>query len=228
MTGFRRIGKTSRRTRVDSDWKAAMGVDDWFEGIGATTFSLMRARMELHDADKKLFEKTLEKAVAAGVFKGKLTAIIDSSPVDGAGNVADTFELVRKLAGRLARAMGGQLDAGLAAQALQAAAVKPDIDWQDPVARRAELESLVVLALQVLDAAEASDVKGDTAVVEAADLLARVVDQGGRRGPPRGPPRCRPRPGSQPFRPGDAPRPQVGVAAIRRPQNVMPISALHF
>ena len=36
--------ETSRRTRVDSDWKAAMGVDDFFEGIGATTFSLMRAR----------------------------------------------------------------------------------------------------------------------------------------------------------------------------------------
>jgi transposase len=26
--------ETSRRTRVDSDWKAAMGVDDWFAGSG--------------------------------------------------------------------------------------------------------------------------------------------------------------------------------------------------
>ena len=34
--------ETSRRTRVDSDWKAGMDVDDFFEGIGATTFSLMR------------------------------------------------------------------------------------------------------------------------------------------------------------------------------------------
>ena len=82
--------ETSRRTRVDSDWKAAMGVDDFFEGIGATTFSLMRARMVLHDADAKLFERTIERAVAAGVFKGKLTAIIDSSPVHGAGALADT------------------------------------------------------------------------------------------------------------------------------------------
>ncbi len=55
--------ETSRRTRVDSDWKAAMGVDDWFEGIGATTFSLMRARMVAHDADGALFQKTLERAV---------------------------------------------------------------------------------------------------------------------------------------------------------------------
>ena len=58
--------ETSRRTRVDSDWKAAMGVDDWFEGIGATTFSLMRARMVAHDADGALFQKTLERAVGNG------------------------------------------------------------------------------------------------------------------------------------------------------------------
>ncbi|HVL26538.1 MAG TPA: transposase, partial [Acidimicrobiales bacterium] len=48
--------ETSRRTRVDADWKAAMGVDDDFEGIGATTFSLMRARMVLKDADSELFK----------------------------------------------------------------------------------------------------------------------------------------------------------------------------
>jgi hypothetical protein len=38
----------SRRTRVDADWKAAMGVDAWFEGIGATIFILFRARMVIH------------------------------------------------------------------------------------------------------------------------------------------------------------------------------------
>ena len=87
--------ETSRRSRVDADWKAAMGVDDDFLGIGATTFSLMRARMLAHDADATLFGKTLQKAVAKGIFKGKLTAIIDSSPVHGAGAVADTYELIR-------------------------------------------------------------------------------------------------------------------------------------
>ncbi len=88
--------ETSRRTRVDLDWKAAMGVDDDFAGIAPTTFSLMRARMVVADADGKLFEKTLEKAVAAGIFgKEKLTAIVDSSPVYGAGAVCDTYELIR-------------------------------------------------------------------------------------------------------------------------------------
>ncbi|MGQ0678247.1 MAG: transposase [Actinomycetota bacterium] len=64
--------ETSRRTPVDADRKAAMGVDDDFEGIAATTFSLMRARMIAADADNKLFEKTLHKAVAAGVLRRNL------------------------------------------------------------------------------------------------------------------------------------------------------------
>jgi transposase len=169
--------ETSRRTRVDSDWKAAMGVDDWFAGIGATTFSLMRARMVLHDADNKLFAKTLERAVELGVFKAKLTAIIDSSPVHGAGAVADTYTLIRKLAGTLARAMGAHLDPVLAAAALTPAAVKPDIDWQDPEARRLQLEKMVLCALELLDAADKAEVKDDSAVAEAAGLLAQVIDQ---------------------------------------------------
>lgn len=169
--------ETSRRTRVDADWKAAMGVDDDFGGVGATTFALMRARMVAHDADSVLFEATLAKAVTAGIFRGPLTAIIDSSPVHGAGNVADTYELVRKMMGKVARAMGDHLDAGLRAEAGGLAAAKPDIDWQDPAVRKAHLADLVDLAEELLLAAGESDVVDDPAVVRATDLLAQVVDQ---------------------------------------------------
>ena len=170
--------ETSRRTRVDSDWKAAMGVDDYSEGVGATTFSLMRARMVAHDADGALFQKTLERAVQAGIFKEPLTAVIDSSPVHGAGAVASTYELVRKMMGRLARAMGGHLDAGLATEVLALAAAKPDIDWQDPAARKEHLGELVELAATVLGSAAANkDLMADPEVAEAAGLLSQVVLQ---------------------------------------------------
>jgi hypothetical protein len=170
--------ETSRRTRVDSDWKAAMGVDDWFEGIGATTFSLMRARLVAHDADNALFEKTLERAVQKGIFKEPLTAVIDSSPVHGAGAVASTYELVRKMMGRLARAMGGHLDAALRAKALELAAAKPDIDWQDPVVRKAHLGELLELAATLLGVSAAdTELAADAEVAAAADLLSRVVLQ---------------------------------------------------
>jgi hypothetical protein len=179
--------ETSRRTRVDADWKAAMGVDDDFEGIAATTFSLMRARMVVHDADMVLFEATLAKAVRAGIFKGPLTAIIDSSPVHGAGNVADSYELIRKMIGRLARAMGDRLDADVAAEALGLAAVKPDMDWQDPAVRTEHLGDLVELAAEVLaTAAGDASAMADGEVAEAARLLAEVVLQDvidGEQGP---------------------------------------------
>ncbi len=113
-----------------------MGVDDDFGGIGATTFALMRARMVAHDADAKLFEATLAQAVTAGIFKGPLTAIIDSSPVHGAGNVADTSELVRKMMGKVARAMGDHLDADLRSEAETLAAAKPISTGRTPLAAR--------------------------------------------------------------------------------------------
>lgn len=166
--------ETSRRTRVDADWKAAMGVDDDFGGVGATTLSLFRARMVCHDADATLFTKTLAKAVTAGVLKGKLTAIIDSSPVHGAGAVADTYELVRGFLSKLLRAAGKRVDPGVAARLGPLCEAKADIDWHDPVARKAHLAELVDAARELRAAAAGID---DPTVAELAGLLDQVVDQ---------------------------------------------------
>jgi hypothetical protein len=166
--------ETARRTRVDLDWKAAMGVDDEFKGIGATTFSLMRARMATANADDDLFDATLAKAVEAGIFKGKLTAIIDSSPVIGAGAVADTYELIRGFLRQAVKAAGGRLSPEAAAAAEPFCGAKPDIDWQDPAARKAHLGKLVGTARMVLAEVESID---DPAVTEPAELLAQVVAQ---------------------------------------------------
>jgi hypothetical protein len=166
--------EASRRTRVDLDWKAAMGVDDEFAGIGATTFSLMRARMATKNADNDLFEKTLTAAVEKGIFKGKLTAIIDASPIIGAGAVADTYELIRGFLRKVVRAAGDRLDAQAAVSAEPFCGPKPAIDWQDPAARKAHLSRLVAAARVVLAAVEGI---GDPALKEQADLLAEVVAQ---------------------------------------------------
>jgi FAD/FMN-containing dehydrogenase len=166
--------ETSRRTRVDADWKAAMGVDDEFTGIAPRTFSLMRSRMVVHDADAELFEKTIEKAVAAGILKGKLTAIIDSSPVHGAGAVADTYELIRGFLRQVVRAAGDRLSEEARSAAEPFCGAKPDIDWQDPTARKAHLAGLVAAGMALLVEATGID---DPAVAEPADLLAQVIDQ---------------------------------------------------
>jgi transposase len=167
--------ETSRRTRVDLDWKAAMGVDDDFTGIAPTTLSLMRARMVAADADGKLFEKTLEKAVAAGVFgKQKLTAIIDSSPVNGAGAVHDTYELIRGFLRQAVKAAGGRLSEAATAATNGFLGSKPDIDWQDPAARKAHLGELVAAARRLV--AEAGAIN-DPGLSGATGMLAQVVAQ---------------------------------------------------
>lgn len=167
--------ETSRRTRVDLDWKAAMGVDDDFAGIAPTTLSLMRARMVAADADGKLFEKTLEKAVAAGIFgRAKLTAIIDSSPVKGAGAVHDTYELIRGFLRQAARAAGDRLSEATTDATKGFLGEKPDIDWQDPAARKAHLGELVAAARMLI--AEAGLIE-DPGLAEAAGMLAQVVAQ---------------------------------------------------
>ena len=167
--------ETSRRTRVDADWKAAMGVDDDFEGIGATTFSLMRARMTAADADNMLLQATLAKAVEAGIFKGSLTAIIDSSPVLGAGAVADTYTLLRDALRRVVRAGGQRLSAGLHERAERFCGAKPDIDWHDPEVRKAHLGELVGVARQVV--AEVDALGRDDPMAAPAGLLAQIVEQ---------------------------------------------------
>jgi len=210
--------ETSRRTRVDADWKAAMGVDDEFTGIAPRTFSLMRSRMVVHDADATLFEATLKKAIEKGVLKGKLTAIIDSSPVHGAGALCDTYELIRGFLRQAARAAGDRLGAEAAKATEPFCGAKPDIDWQDPAARKAHLGELVAAGRALLAEVEGID---DPAVAEPAGLLGQVIGddvEEGEDGQGPDPPGRRPRPHHQPLRSGDAPRPQVGVAAIRRPQ----------
>jgi hypothetical protein len=167
--------ETSRRTRVDADWKAAMGVDDEFEGIGATTFSLMRARMTAADADNVLLKATLAKAVEAGIFKESLTAIVDSSPVLGAGAVADTYTLIRDGLRGVVRAGGQRLSAGVHEQAELFCGAKPDIDWHDPVARKAHLGELVGVARKVV--AEVDALGPDDPMAGPAALLAQIVDQ---------------------------------------------------
>lgn len=166
--------ETSRRTRVDADWKAAMGVEDEFCGIGATTFSLMRSRMVVNEAEATVFDNVLAKAVEARVFSGPLTAIIDSSPVRGAGAVADTYELIRGFLNKVVRAAGDRLSDDARSSAEDFCGAKPDIDWHDPAARKAHLGELVSAVRAVV--AELGDTE-DPAVAEQVELLSQVVDQ---------------------------------------------------
>src|SRR5947209_3056589 len=211
--------ESARRSRVDLDWKHALGVASDFPGIGATTFSLFRSRVVLHHADQALFRKTVRKAVEAGLFPRKILALIDSSPVLGAGAVADTYELVRSAICKVVDAAG---EAALSKKLLRSlrrylSGAKPKIDWHNPGARQLELGRMVAAANKLLE-----PVKDREDRKEAAQLLAALVPQDAEIDPDTA--RHRIPPGSRQgshrveHRPRDAPRPQVRLPTLRRTQ----------
>src|SRR5438067_1061460 len=180
--------ESARRSRVDLDWKHALGVASDYRGIGATTFSLFRSRVELQQADQVLFRKTVRKAVEKGLFPRKILALIDSSPVLGAGAVQDTYELVRSGICKVVDAAG---EASLSKKLLRSlrrylSGYKPKIDWQNPGARQLELARMVTAANRLLEA-----VKDREDPREAAQRLAALVAQDVETDPDTGQPRIR-------------------------------------
>jgi hypothetical protein len=91
----------------------------------------------------------------------------------GAAAVADTYELIRSAIAQLVTAAGGpkSLPSRLRRDARGALRGKAVIDWADTSARRTELARLVELARALLA------LPADQATAEAAELLARIVDQ---------------------------------------------------
>src|SRR6266536_2673859 len=146
--------ESSRRSRVDLDWKMALGLPADHPGIGATTISLFRARVVLHDADQALFRKTVRKACDAGLFPRKVLGLIDSSPVLGAGAVCDTYGLLRRAIAQVVRSVGEDALSKALRRALKRYLndTKPDIDWGNPGVRRAELRRMVEASRRLLAA----------------------------------------------------------------------------
>lgn len=180
--------ESARRSRVDLDWKAALGLELDHQGFGATTFSLFRARVVVHDADQALFKKTVAKAVDKGLFPKKVLALIDSSPVLGAGAVKDTYQLIASAIQKLVRAAGEDtLTKGLRKSLRRYLKdSKPPIDWDNKDQRRNELARMVTAANKLLEATtEREELKDET------QLLAAIVVQDVEIDPEDGQPRIR-------------------------------------
>ena len=184
--------ESARRTRADLDWKHALGLEVDHGGIGATTFSLFRARVVLHDADQQLFRATLRRAVELGLFSRKILGLIDSSPVLGAGAVQDTYALVSSAIGKLVAQAGPDTLSKALQRSLKRylRAGKAPIDWQNRDARAAELARMVTAAGK-LRAAVAPRVAAepDGALARADALLAAIVAQDVETDPVSGAPR---------------------------------------
>lgn len=144
------------RSAFDLRWCAVLRRPAGKPLCGRTTLILFRARLALHDASDRLFDRTLQHAKAAGLLKpGTLRILLDTKPIVGRGAVEDTYNLLARSMDRLLRALADAVGQSVAEWAvahelaeyvrrretsLKGASV---VDWTDAAARRRFLATVV-------------------------------------------------------------------------------------
>ena len=160
------------RMTFDLRWKAILGMELGEGPIGQATLVEFRARLQLHDKLRAVFDRFLTLALDAGLIQPETVQVIDSTAIWGRGAVEDTYNLIgsalRKLLGATARHRG--TTSALVASELALVLSTPAdgrslkgraaIDWDRPEERRAFLTRVVEEARVLLRA---------TATEQAAD-----------------------------------------------------------
>jgi len=153
-------------TVVDLRWQLVL------DRLGATepafsqgTLCEFRARLIRHDMDRRLLERTIALASSTKAFDAKklpktLRVAIDSMPLEGAGRVEDTLNLLAHAARKVIGAAAAVLDRraediarAAGAPMLAESSIKKalDLEWSDPDQKAGAVMTLV----EQLDALEA-------------------------------------------------------------------------
>ena len=134
-------------TVVDARWQMVLDVLGAEEpAFSQGALPAFRERLIRHDLDRRLLERTVELAKQTKIFDWKklpktLRLAVDSRPLEGAGRVEDTLNLLGHATLKLLRAAAAQLDrkadeiatsAGTPAFLHQSIKRGLDVDWTDP------------------------------------------------------------------------------------------------
>jgi hypothetical protein len=169
------------RYTFDVRWRYAAGVGS-YAGEGPQRFVHtvlvdLRERLRRSERPDRVFAVSLQVARAAGLVGRR--RVVDSTPLYDAVATMDTITLIRSaLRGLLAAAgpaLAAELRATLTAGDEYASLAKPQIDWDDPAAREALLDSRATDAYACLALLHGRPVSPELA--QAAALLATVVGQ---------------------------------------------------
>jgi hypothetical protein len=192
LQAYDRVGDAEavETAEMDRRWQLVLGC------LGATKapFSQgvlvsFRERMVAHDLDRKLLDRTVELAKETGLFSWKyVKAMLDSSPLLGAGRVEDTWNLI----GRALSTVVDCAATGLAIpreKVLEQAGLKLlsgtslkatlDIDWDDPEQKAEAMKRLLaeVEALRRWVSERAGKQAMEGSLKAALDGLQRVLAQ---------------------------------------------------
>ena len=160
LQGYDRLSDAEavEHTVMDLRWQLVLGC------LGATrpAFSQgalydFRHRLIRHDLDRRLLERTVELARRTKEFDWKkvptsLRVAVDSAPLEGAGRVEDTFNLLGHAARVVVACVATLLDwpmdrvcieAGISVLLESSVKKALDVDWTDPKQKAEALETLL-------------------------------------------------------------------------------------
>ena len=181
-------------TVLDLRWQMVLGC------LGATEppFSQgalqgFRERLIAHDMDRRLLERTVELAKRTEEFDWKklpktLRVAINSAPLEGAGRVEDTINLLGHAGRKVAECAAGMLDWSMERVCLEAGApllaessVKKalDLDWSDP-AQKASAARVLAMQLANLQDWIATNLKQELKkppLKDEIESLAQLINQ---------------------------------------------------
>ena len=146
-----------------------------------------RARLIRHDMDRRLLERTVALASTTKAFDAKklpktLRIAIDSMPLEGAGRVEDTINLLAHAARKVISAAASVLDRKAAdiaraagAPMLAESSIKKalDLEWSDPE-QKAGAVMTVIEQLDALEAWVGKHLREEAKVPPLSDLLATL------------------------------------------------------
>ena len=168
--------EAEQRCQYDLRWKYALGLGIQDGGPDATTMCRFRARLIANDRAGAAFLRTLQWARAHKVLSREVGELVDSSAVFGAGAVQDTLTMLRKARRQVARRLAALPEHAEWAKAVLAEPdAKPDIPWNDAVARKKALSALVEQAREAL--ARTAEVELTAEQQQARDVLEAVLGQ---------------------------------------------------
>lgn len=175
-------------TVVDLRWQLVLdhlGASD--PAFSQDALSDFRARLIRHDMDRRLLERTVALAQSTKAFDAKklpktLRVAIDSMPLEGAGRVEDTINLLAHAARKVIRAAAGVLDRkaedvarAAGAPMLAESSIKKalDLEWSD-AQQKAGAVMTIVEQLDALETWVAKHLPEQAKHPPLSDLLATL------------------------------------------------------
>jgi hypothetical protein len=160
---------------TDIRWKAAAGLPLDDAGFDASVFVYWRRRLNASERPHRIDEAVKDVARQTGILNGKARRALDSTVLEDAVATQDTVTQLVAAIRKVRALVPAARDVHVTAHDYDRGG-KPDIAWDDQVARDALVSQLVTDALAIIDCLPVHGL--DDEQERAVALLAMVAGQG--------------------------------------------------